>query len=221
MSSAQLVLLAAFAAAVAVYLIVAPGRHHTLVKVVDSGHPSSGLRGWLTPVEGAPSTVTRWCGQHCVATLNDSWRPPPKSSSPLLLRKPTTVATIPACCARNIPGAEQLPAEYEAWQSRQSAEVRDGIRAMNAQIDSQMTPAMQEDLRRQSAAAPEAKLREECASLSAFFRGEAAKVDPARGIPRMKIGSRSFAPQSARAAKNSGVKSAIELSTSPLTISGR
>ena len=37
MSSAQLVLLAAFAAAVAVYLIVAPGRHHTLVKVVDSG----------------------------------------------------------------------------------------------------------------------------------------------------------------------------------------
>ncbi len=59
MRSAQLVLLAAFAAAVAVYLIVAPRRHHTLVKVVDSGHPSSGLRGWLTPVEGAPSTVTR------------------------------------------------------------------------------------------------------------------------------------------------------------------
>lgn len=64
MSAAQLVLAAALCVAVGVYLVVPPSRHDALRSRGtrhEQGTPT-GLRSWLTPVEGAPSLVTRLAG---------------------------------------------------------------------------------------------------------------------------------------------------------------
>lgn len=88
--------------------------------------------------------------------------------------------TMPACRERNMPGADNLNQEYADWLVRQTREVREGIRNLNAQIDAQTTPATLQQSRDEVARMSDAMLRVQCEGLSAVLRGAVAQSAPSR-----------------------------------------